>query len=57
MAMVRGIMDAFPDGNAEMMRCFGQGDWACLEVRFTGTDAVSDGEQTRRRSASHTASS
>ncbi len=44
-ALVKGIMDAFPDGNVEMVRSFGQGDWACLEVRFTGTAAVSDGEE------------
>ncbi len=45
-SMVKGIMDAFPDGKVEMVRSFGQGDWACLEVRFTGTAAVSDEEET-----------
>jgi predicted ester cyclase len=36
-AMVQGIMDAFPDGQAEVERAFGQGDLGCLQVRFEGT--------------------
>ena len=35
--VVRGIMGPFPDGVVEVQRSFGQGDWACLEVLFTGT--------------------
>ena len=34
---VEGIMDSFPDGVVEVQRSFGKGDWACLEVLFTGT--------------------
>jgi len=36
-AMVRGIMDAFPDGRVEVERAFGDGDLGCLQVRFEGT--------------------
>ena len=36
--MVKGIMDAFPDGIVKVDRSFGKGDWACLEVLFTGTN-------------------
>ena len=35
--VVQGIMQPFPDGVVEVQRSFGQGDWACLEVLFTGT--------------------
>ena len=35
--VVQGIMSPFPDGVVEVQRSFGQGDWACLEVLFTGT--------------------
>jgi steroid delta-isomerase-like uncharacterized protein len=35
---VQGIMDSFPDGLVEVQRYFGKGDWACLEVLFTGTN-------------------
>jgi steroid delta-isomerase-like uncharacterized protein len=35
--LVQGIMAPFPDGVVEVQRSFGQGDWACLEVLFTGT--------------------
>jgi predicted ester cyclase len=35
--MVQGIMDAFPDGQVEVERAFGQGDLGCLQVRFEGT--------------------
>ena len=35
--LVQGIMSPFPDGVVEVQRSFGQGDWACLEVLFTGT--------------------
>lgn len=34
---VQGIVKAFPDGVVEVKRYFGQGDWACVEVLFTGT--------------------
>jgi steroid delta-isomerase-like uncharacterized protein len=34
---VQGIMESFPDGVVEIQRHFGQGDWACAEVLFTGT--------------------
>jgi steroid delta-isomerase-like uncharacterized protein len=34
---VQGIVDSFPDGVVEVQRCFGKGDWACVEVLFTGT--------------------
>ena len=34
---VQGIMGAFPDGVVEVQRSFGRGDWACIEVLFTGT--------------------
>lgn len=36
-AMVQGIIDAFPDGQVEVERAFGQGDLGCLQVRFEGT--------------------
>lgn len=36
-AMVQGIMDAFPDGQVEVERAFGQDDLGCLQVRFAGT--------------------
>jgi steroid delta-isomerase-like uncharacterized protein len=35
--VVQGIMSPFPDGVVEVQRSFGQDDWACLEVLFTGT--------------------
>ena len=35
--MVQGIVEAFPDGIVEVQRYFGKGDWACVEVLFTGT--------------------
>jgi ketosteroid isomerase-like protein len=38
--LVQGIMNPFPDGVVEIQRSFGQGDWACLEVLFTGTHTV-----------------
>jgi len=34
---VQGIVEAFPDGVVEVQRYFGKGDWACVEVLFTGT--------------------
>ena len=34
---VKGIMVSFPDGVVEVQRCFGKGDWGCIEVLFTGT--------------------
>jgi len=36
-ALVQGIMDAFPDGQVEVERSFGQGDLGCLQIRFEGT--------------------
>jgi ketosteroid isomerase-like protein len=36
-AMARGLATAFPDGRAEVERAFGEGDWACVQARFTGT--------------------
>ena len=35
--MVQGVIEAFPDGQVEVRRSFGQGDLGCLEVIFTGT--------------------
>jgi steroid delta-isomerase-like uncharacterized protein len=35
--LVQGIVEAFPDGVVEVQRYFGEGDWACVEVLFTGT--------------------
>ena len=35
--LVQGIMNPFPDGVVEVQRSFGKGDWACLEVLFSGT--------------------
>ena len=37
LVFVQGIIDSFPDGQVEIQRHFGQGDWACIEVLFTGT--------------------
>lgn len=34
---VQGIIEAFPDGRVEKRRSFGQGDWLCMELQFTGT--------------------
>jgi len=34
---VQGIVESFPDGVVEVQRYFGKGDWACVEVLFTGT--------------------
>lgn len=34
---VQGIVGAFPDGRAEMKRCFAQGDWLCVELLWMGT--------------------
>ena len=36
-ALVQGIMDAFPDGHASVERAFGQGNLGCLQIRFEGT--------------------
>jgi steroid delta-isomerase-like uncharacterized protein len=35
--LAQGIVDAFPDGVVTVKRYFGKGDWACVEVLFTGT--------------------
>ena len=34
---VQGLMVAFPRGRVEFQRSFGQGDWACFQLQFTGT--------------------
>jgi steroid delta-isomerase-like uncharacterized protein len=34
---VQGSVDSFPDGVVKVQRSFGSGDWACIEVLFTGT--------------------
>lgn len=34
---VQGIVNSFPDGVVKVQRSFGSGDWACIEVLFTGT--------------------
>jgi predicted ester cyclase len=34
---VQGIIEAFPDGHVEKKRSFGQRDWLCVELTFTGT--------------------
>ncbi|MCJ2531794.1 MAG: ester cyclase [Candidatus Thermoplasmatota archaeon] len=33
----QGLLKAFPDGRAEVVRAFGQGDWVSLELTVTGT--------------------
>lgn len=47
--LIKGILDAFPDGQAELERSFGEGDWACLQLQFAGTHtgplATPDGGQ------------
>ncbi len=35
--LVQGIVNTFPDGVVKVQRSFGRGDWACVEVLFTGT--------------------
>lgn len=35
--LVQGIYAPFPDGVVKIQRSFGRGDWACVEVLFTGT--------------------
>ena len=37
--LVEGIVASFPDGVVEVQRYFGKGEWACVEVLFTGTHA------------------
>ena len=34
---LQGFVDAFPDGQIEKVRAFGQGDWTIVELAFTGT--------------------
>ncbi len=34
---MQGLITAFPDMRAENVRAFGQGDWVCTEISFTGT--------------------
>ncbi len=36
---LQGFVDAFPDGQVEKLRAFGQGDWAVVEFAFTGTNS------------------
>lgn len=33
----QGLVNAFPDGQIEKVRAFGQGDWTIAELAFTGT--------------------
>ena len=35
--LAQGLVNAFPDARVELLRSFGQGDWACFEVLFAGT--------------------
>lgn len=35
--LAQALSKAFPDGVAEVERAFGEGDWACVQARFTGT--------------------
>jgi ketosteroid isomerase-like protein len=35
--LAQGLVNAFPDARVEPLRSFGKGDWACIEVLFTGT--------------------
>ena len=35
--LAQGLVNAFPDARIEPLRSFGTGDWACIEVLFTGT--------------------
>lgn len=45
---VQGILRAFPDAQVQVENSFGQGDWGCIQVLFTGTHtgplASPDGE-------------
>jgi len=46
-SLVQGMMAAVPDGHVEMVRSIVQGDRACLEWHWTGTNV--DGRSVRRR--------
>jgi predicted ester cyclase len=35
--LAQGLVNAFPDARVEPLRSFGAGDWACIEMLFTGT--------------------
>ena len=35
--MVQGVLEAFPDGNAEVLRALGDENWGCIEARFADT--------------------
>ena len=35
--LAQGLVSAFPDARVEPLRSFGKGDWACIEVLFSGT--------------------
>jgi predicted ester cyclase len=35
--LAQGLAAAFPDAYPQLLRSFGQGDWACIEVMFEGT--------------------
>ena len=36
-----GFLQAFPDIQREVLLCFGQGDWVCVEERWWGTNTES----------------
>jgi steroid delta-isomerase-like uncharacterized protein len=33
-----GFLQAFPDVQRQVVLCFGQGDWVCMETRWSGTN-------------------
>jgi predicted ester cyclase len=35
--LAQGIFTSFPNGEVKVQRAFGKGEWACVEVMFTGT--------------------
>jgi len=35
---VKGIIRTFPDGRVTGIRAFGEGEWACFQYRFRGTN-------------------
>jgi len=35
--LVKGIVAPFPDGRVDVERAITQGDWSCLQLRFSGT--------------------
>ena len=36
-ALVQGIVAPFPDGQVDLERTITEGDWGCLQLRFSGT--------------------